>query len=616
MRPFNRPKKADMWVISTAFFLCMIFALIALFAYGPRFSTNDDVIVKAVLNGDISGVHETHLVVRMFLTGIVYKVLYTVAGKTAWYDECVFAFHMLVYFLFLFRIGQLTKKKDLNFRIIAVTAAGLFLCILDFKYLVLHQFTILAAEAGALGIFWFATLREKKKNELIADYIISGCAVIACLYIRQEVFYMLLPFFAVAFFYRMVKKADWSKIVFLLSLLLVVLISVGIEKAAYSSDEWKEFREIHSARIQIYDYYRLPSFEGENQTYRELGIRESDVYPLGEWDLGLFEDYYADGMENLAAFCKQCWERDNALPLKESWARRYIIKKIVPRIFEKPLWPAGWIVFLGSPLVFAIFLRKKKWINAGLVFAVFLYMAVFSGYFIYRGRFPERVSYGLYLMTICLFAGMLLTSGIKLRKLFAKERWTKKKAKAKVKTDAEETEEKTIIFATGKSRRPGKAEIIATSVVLAILAAGVVLQFVNTKKALTEVKNRDADWDAMNVYFTEHPENMYYLKTATFPSCGEAMFKTSTYEKNNFVRLGAWFVKSPIHERYLAIRGGETWKRIRTDENVYYVEDETAGTEWIEKFYEGRGIPVSVEVCDSVDLPSGRKIQIVSIREK
>ena len=620
MKHAKRTEKSEMQVLLVAFLFCAVLAIVALFAYGPRLSTNDDVVIKALLNGDITGVGESHMINGMFLLGVFYKALYSVFKGVAWYDECSFALHILIYFLFLFRGGQLTAKKSVKWRIAAVLAAGLFFCLLDFKYLVIHQYTILAAETGALGIFYAATLREEDKRDRIKDFIITGILILLCLLIRKEVFYMVLPLFGIAFLFRFLKKADLSKVAFLFVMALAILTVFGIEKAAYSSAEWRNFQEIHSERIQIYDYYRLPSYDRAKEEYEAVGVAESDLYPLGEWDLGLFEDYFEGGMKDLAALCKVYWEKDNAIPLTKIWGMKYIIKKI----FEKPLFPAGWILFLGFPVALGLLLWKKKWKSALFCFGAFAYMAVFSAYFIYRERFPERVSYGLYLMTICLILGIVFSSGMKMGDLFPQKLFAKKKNVQKDSVEENEDTEKAeeagkkenrMIFSVENEERIGTAGIIATAVLFLLLLAGVTAQLVNTGGALKEIKNRDADWDAMNAYFTEHPENMYYLKTSTVASFGEKMFTRSTYEKNNYVRLGAWFARCPIQERYLSARGDETWLRIRRDNHVYLVEADYAGTDWIEAFYAGHGIDVTVEISDTILLPSGRKILIVSIKE-
>lgn len=594
MVPYKHREKSDIVVVLTAVFFSILIAVIALVFYGPRLSTNDDVLIKALLNGDISGSHETHIINGMFLFGAILKPLYEINGNVAWYDFLLFGLHIMVYLFLLIRVCQLTKGKKTGIRIVMIIISGLFITFLDFQYIILHQYTILATVMAAVGVFWLVTLREENRREKIADYSVIAVSVLLCLLMRIESFLMVLPVFALAFLYRMIRKANVSKVVFLLILAAAVSLVFIAEKSAYSTPEWKEFKKIHSERIDIYDYYRLPSYDLAKEDFEKLGIERTDLYPLGEWDLGLFEDYNANRMEPLSALCKKYWEKENELPLTQMWAIKYIIKKLIPKIFENPLWPAGWILFLGTPFLLVWLIIKKQYKK--ILFSVFsfLYMMVFSVYFIYRGRFPERVSYGLYFLIIAFLAG-IFASG---------------KEEGKKKNSPDENDD------NKKCAWKKIAGRITLGVVSAVLIAGVGLRLYQTRNLLSEAKSKDADWDAMNEYFLDHPENMYYIKTTTFSANGEEMFKKSTYEKNNFVRLGAWFVKSPIHERYLAIRGDETWKRIRTDENVYYVEDETAGTDWIERFYEGRGISVDVTTADTVTLPSGRNILLISIREK
>ncbi len=594
MALFKNREKSDMAPLITALLFCIVTAVVALVFYGPRFTTNDDVMIKALLSGDISGFPESHIVNGMFLLGFLLKSLYALNGNVPWYDLFLCLIHILAYFLVLVRVCHLSKEIQTWKRVLGVVATGVLLLVLDFQYLVLHQYTILAAVVGAVGIFWLTTLRTSKKNELIADYAVITCSIVLCLLMRQEAFLMVLPVFGLALLYQGFRSKKKSLIILFLIISVSVLAVFGAEKLAYSSDEWKAFREIHSERIQIYDYYHLPSFERAEAEYEELGYSKSDMYPLSEWDLGLFEDYNADRMEGLAELSRKYWENDNALPLTKIWAIKYIIKKLIPKIFENPLWPAAWILFLGTLLLLLVLIWKKRYKE--LVFSVvaFLYMMAFSGYFIYRGRFPERVSYGLYLLIIAFLAGAFF-SGVN---------------RKKPEKTPEEKNDDTGITKSGKII----CRVGTTSVLIALLViAGT--RFYHTKLLLRETEERDADWTAMNEYFTEHPQNTYYLKTSSFSNYAEKMFASSTYEKNNFCRLGGWIVKSPIHEDYLKNRGGsKTWVSVRTDENAYYVENDYYGTDWIKEYYEGQGISVTVSQEDVVILPSGKEIWILAIR--
>ena len=60
--------------------------------------------------------------------------------------------------------------------------------------------------------------------------------------------------------------------------------------------------------------------------------------------------------------------------------------------------------------------------------------------------------------------------------------------------------------------------------------------------------------------------------------------------------------------------GEKTWERILTDDNVYYVQDSTIGTEWMNAFWQGNGYDVEAKEEETISLSDNRKMSVISLQ--
>jgi len=136
----------------------------------------------------------------------------------------------------------------------------------------------------------------------------------------------------------------------------------------------------------------------------------------------------------------------------------------------------------------------------------------------------------------------------------------------------------------------------------------------------TKYVNKTNEWKAANTYFAAHPDNVYFLKTASFGSYGEEMFTRNTYEGGNILRMGSWIMGSPLYEKKVSSLAltEDVWKALPVQENVYYVQDSVVSTDWLEAFYdEDTGVKAQKTVVsaeEAVPLGDDKTMTIVSVK--
>ena len=391
-----------------------------------------------------------------------------------------------------------------------------------------------------------------------------------------------MPLFGLAMIHRFGRKnkIPRDKYVFGAILLILLLLSFVFDKMAYSSEEWKTFQSYNKARSDVYDFYGLPPYGETTEEYEKRNLKESDLYPFGTWDLAMFEDCYEDNMVSFAQFSKGYWNRLHF----QKWALRYTFNlelKYFTGEWNTVLAPASVILSVIGIIVFSV-LKKRK--AAILLTLAFCYELAFVYYCLFFGRFPERVAYGFFLLhilfAICVFLREIAKAG----------------------------EEK-------KSKQSSKTAFTVTLIRLFILLPVLALRIYSTDKTVKKQDEKLREWEEINSYFANHPQNMYYLQTNDFSTYGEKMFRGETFEQNNYLRLGSWIAGGPLHKKQLENKGTEPWNRILRDETVLFVESEHIDSQWITNFYEGRGISVKVEQVDELVVSDNQKFPVYSIRE-
>lgn len=567
-----------------AFVVTMIACVGISVVFGYGFRSNDDAMLRNIVSGNYTGTPDAHLIYIMYPLGMLWKCLYTAFPAVAWYDLFMVGMHYLCWYMLLLRLGQqfITKRG----KALAVVLGLGTLVIIDLPYVVMHQYTVLAALLAVVAIFWLATAKNKSGKAYWADRIVCIIFLTLCLWLRKQVFFMALPigFFILLAELFAAKKGQAGKairkiVVFLGCILLIGAASFGVEKIAYSSSEWQAFNVYNEARTDIYDFYGVPSYQTYGTQYEQLGISYGDWLVIDHYDSGLMPEEDSGMLPGVAALAKQNFDavRQTYNVLLQT------LYSVCEVVLFNDIQPIGLLLTVLYAVALWICYKKDEKGLAACICGMLLFQAVFVGYFIGQQRFPEHVSYGLYLMQFFFLAAVLLA-----RKEAGREKSVKK------------------CFWT---------------MLLLILCVGVMGGFgiYRVRTTLTEYQQmvvKAEDWNCVNEYFEVNSDSTYCIVTKSFVFSTEMMFEEGPVENANVIRLGSWVQNSPlesVHDENAGV--SELLEQITSGDTVYIVQLAENDTEWISTFMSDNGYPdAEAEVKDELQTPGGRVFHVISVQ--
>lgn len=505
---------------------------------------NDDVTMRSILSGSYTGVPDGHAVYMKYpLTGLI-VLLYRIKREIPWFDlvlaGCYFVAVTLVLCGTYRLLDQNTKKStEKNPAKIWIPAGMVCLCAALFlpHFIYLH-YTIVAAVLCACGLFLYLTGMWRSAFVLL----FTGLCV------RSQVFFLALPFLAVAGLWSFPEKK--GKAVFKEGLILAVgiLFILGLQKGMYASSDWKYYFAYNDSRTQLYDYEELLPFEEYRKAYEEAGIGEEEYRILEEYDTALDAGVGQETFENAARISAQ-----------EKAAYRFspeYFKKCLKdyyyhlRYTDRP-YNILWMILLIGVCITVI--GTGDWKRIILTGCYVGGRSLIWLYLIFKGRFPERVYVSLYLMESMLLAGMLC--------MFLREtslhgqlpgRWLRKKESAEHRLGQDVCRSRKFYHAAG-------------CLSCLLLCVFLCLQMKETWNRLQQQNAEQEEWDALITYCAEHEDSFFLLDVRSVAAySGRAFQKENgiSYEKQtalpqNYLLAGGWMGKTPLMKKRFALLGAE-----------------------------------------------------------
>jgi len=571
-------------VVSLVLVLLAIVGISVEFGYMHR--TNDDVLLRSIVSGNYTGTPDAHLVYMMYPLGLLLKFFYTIAGGISWYDIFVVALHYFCWWAILLRLGAFFEKRWQKMLAMLLALAGLLL--VDLPYVVLNQYTVLAGVCAATAVLWL-TLSDIENNK---GYLLHAAVVVVLmvltLWIRKEVFYMSLPIGGCILFYQWMKYCHRKEIVkmwikkqgVLLGVLaIIVMLSFAMEAWAYRSAEWKEFASYNQARKEIFDYYNLAPNELNQVSYESENIGTEEYEVINSMSLVLMPELDADKLQRLANLSK--WHKEQMEQYYSVY--RKTMYAVCDVLFQNSVQPLGFVLTIVSVILLTLLMLKRN--KAGFVSVLFalLYEALFAGYFIWKNRFPERVSFGLYLMLVMLFVGIMLKDG---DVLFEKT-------------------------GTGDSFFWKLVPMLALVFVIANVG---IYCYRNVSDQVKEYKRGIGQWQQVQYYADQNDENVYLIKANMAGLKGDVMYLITQKEPSNTLLLGTWLSESPhYHKRSQNLGLGTIGEEFTEQEKIFLLQLEADNTSWLTDYYAKRGKEKQAEVVDTITTINGI-IEVVQMK--
>ena len=390
-------------------------------------------------------------------------------------------------------------------------------------------------------------------------------------------FILVLEFLAVK--KEQIKVTIRSVTVFLGCVLLIGAISFAVEKIAYSSPEWQDFEVYNQARTDIYDFYGVPSYQAYETQYEQMGISYGDWLVIDHYDGGLMPELDSEMLLSVAALSKQNFDA-----IRETYSvLLQTLYSVCQVVLYNDIQPIGMLLTVLYAVSLWICYKKDEKGTAACICGMLIFQAVFVGYFIGQQRFPEHVSYGLYLMQFFFLAAILLTTKVTEKEKMSKRRfWT----------------------------------CLLLLLCISLMGGLGIYRMRTTLTDYQQMVVKADDWNYVNEYFEEHNNATYCIVTKSFVFSTEKMFETSSVENSNVVRLGSWVQNSPLESMHNQNAGVKNLsEQIISEEGFYIVQLAENDTEWISTFMRDSGSGEgSVEVADVLQTPGGMVFHVLSVQ--
>ena len=364
----------------TAVILCSLVFLAAIIFCDPKYETNDDFWMDAVLSGALTGQYDHHLLFSNIILGYLLKGLYTLIPAVSFYFVMLEAAGLLSMITIVWLILKHNKAG------IGLLASFILIACFSNDLFILVQFTKTASATIAAGGLLF--LEGITGNELKHRKMLAVSGALLCLFgsmIRFESIYGILPFLFVVFISLLYKRAfkETATRLLLCAALIIAAFSLQlVNTAIWKADPaYTEFVGLNGYRVSVSDV-KHPDYEKYSSEFEAIGIDKNEYVMLDTWnftDLGVFTP------EKLSAL-SDIFKKYNAPNAGD-------IPRTLNSFIGKTYWfYAGTLGVLLIAILYAITSRKSLFVIICSVLSLAAMLLVFS----YLYRTVYRVEYGVF----------------------------------------------------------------------------------------------------------------------------------------------------------------------------------------------------------------------------
>ena len=517
------------------------------------YDINDDVAMRNVAAGVITGEPDGHLIFVKYILGLPISALYRLFPGMDWYGLAMIGIMLFSFSMMLYR--GLASKRSIVWKA-GYTLLGLLLFTsIGIQHVTAFQWTVAAAMAGVAGIYLFYTSETEDKFQSFLEEGIAVFLLLLCLCVRQSVFLMVLPVAAGCFWWRYgsfvkneklpIRLKHWAVLAVLAAGILLIL---GTEGIAYRSREWKEFLAYNIDRSAIMDYYELADYEEEKEFYDSLGLSPEEVENLQRYSLYLTEDVYGEKMHLLAEHASEIYRQQ--YPVLTRFFRG--LEKVYEHLNKESYGPIHILsLCIGMAVLTFAFAKNRRQFHLGALISAIL--TLFWLYLGFQGRMVERVGYAMYLLTLF----TMLAIGY--RMLIIEKRG-----------------QESPIFSAGM--------FFGTCLILAVLSG---IKWDQVKSYNTWRRDYNLEFLEVNRYMEEHPQNVYFMTTYSIETYTDNFTVRRAFGFSNLLSVGGWHTFSPLENEKNRKLGILNPKRDLVEkENVYLISLENIGLGYMDRYFE------------------------------
>lgn len=532
------------------------------------YGLNDDTMLRSILSGTYLGTPDGHAIyMRYPLTGIIstlYRITDSIPWLTVFFTVCIAA---CVYFILL-SVWKAFAAKGMK-AAGSCLAIALFL-LLFFRHFMIMHYTLIAAFVAGTAIFLVLAASSDSPR---SQYTISLILLFLTYMIRSQVFFLSLPFLAIAILWRLadarekesLKKNIRNTLRYLGILLLGTLLLIMTHRIMYGSKAWQEFEAYNDARTRVYDYTSLLPYDEHTDVYQKIGITEEQYTLLKEYATALDDSVSTEQLNQLADETEKII--GGQISQKDLFVKRF--QEYKHRTFHAQDAPYNVVVILFYLAVALLCLAHKQWYRLLLLIMLGGGRSLIWLYLMVRGRYPERVTISLYLIETLLLAGMLLHS-------------------ARKKKQEESDSKKHFPFAM--------TLLIAATIVCLPFAAKEANAAYKEASLQEEVQQ---EWGQLLSYMQENDDCFFYIDVYSTVSVSGMQYDAAKPE--NHLLLGGWTSQSVLFKEKQAELGFSTpAEALASGEPFYLVIENDRSVLWFEEYLSSIGYPVRFKLHEEI----------------
>ncbi len=539
-QPDTRPFQRDI------LFLLLLIASYALllFFIKPVDGINDDWGMYSILSGAYTGTPDAHVMFFLYPLSWLLSKLYTLWSFIPWYGLFQHTVQILCLYAVYRRILRIRQRHHPQSPLfLPAFCAFLFLFfIIDLNVLAEAQYTTTAGLAAAAALFCFITARI---NQPLTGFFLDNIPTLLFAWIsfsmRQQIFYLCLPMAGMLWLSKWIsayknkyEKAAAKLLGFALLLVLGMGLLWGANAAAYSAEEWSDFRKINHYRERVGDFYGWPEYEECRDELRALGIEEEAYLYRRSGAPHIGYDMPVSDWKQMHDLARSCYLA--RVSLKER-LKNMAVSAVTVFFYQDGMQPANvlaGLLLLVTPVL--IFIER----NASALFVYLMYLfgrSVSWGYVLYEGRFPKRIAQPLITVDFLILLGIILAFNL---------------------------------LPTENRRR--------YYVLLPLLGALSLFSVYVTHKDITEnYRVHEETWKELREYCQSHPDNFYIwtYNSGTLEHFYETPFGSGQDTYQNFIYTNWGVVCNPNTQKKLAAQGiGSFGRDVVDSRHVYFILQE------------------------------------------
>ena len=500
---------------------------------------SDDAQMRAIASGAFTGHTDGHLVFMKYVLGVFISSLYNVFPEYNCYG--IFFFGLIAGVMVLYCTYFLEERSYFQ----AMLFAALFIIIIIPLILELN-FTYSAVIVGSLALFYQIIDNYNSKKSKVF-FVLS---LWLCYCIRYEVFFMMLPFLLLDVVYKAILHTSDRKVFIkelakpYLCVLILLLLTVIVEKTAYSSEEWRKFIEYNNNRTQVIDYSDWPGYAENQDMYLKYGIDENKYELLDYSRLSISGVDMESLMNDVVKVLKQektaqeiknnlitaCYQMYNGF-----FGKEYSLVNIII------------MALLSACLVFGLLTNNSKYYIWKMILSYIGYLLMWFA-LVYAGRPIFRVCVSLQIVMLIFLCGEFIKN------------W-----KIAVRCVDKVTGLKT--FCIG---------------VTAFLIFNV-LNIANDKSI--DHKKIINDQTTISKYCEKYSNHVYFVHGSEYAFSQDNSLKNVSMS-NNVIYPGGWITNSPLFKEQINNHGiQDVFDDLISADNVYYIDKNEKQCDIILKYY-------------------------------